>query len=260
MKKILLLLLALIPLQAAAQIELVRPADFRYHVTVDGDTVSSRSLDYKAIQDAVEMRYQFPTSQIIVHPLGMEVRGSFPAGGISDTVTIRDTLTVSHINTVYHSITDTVYVPADTVYINQSDTLYVESPADTLYINETVKQYDNSYGYSDVVWHPDVQNFNFEVRQAVGDTTGSYRIAIDGTTGASAVSVATNCYGWDGASRTDLINERTSGRADTDSTGYARWESGELRCQGIMTYWITERDSGNFSVWFADIGQIMVLN
>lgn len=57
------------------QVELVRPSDFRYYVTVNGDTVSSRSLEYKAIEDAMSYKCKFPKSFIIVQPTGIEVRG-----------------------------------------------------------------------------------------------------------------------------------------------------------------------------------------
>lgn len=45
MKYLFLLLTILLPVVAEAQIELIRPADFRYHVTVDGDTVSNPIVD-----------------------------------------------------------------------------------------------------------------------------------------------------------------------------------------------------------------------
>jgi hypothetical protein len=220
-KYIALLILFLIPVQSIAQIELVRPSDFRYYVTVDGDTVSSRSLDYKAVQDAVNYKEQYPGSLIVIQPLGIEVRGSLPV--------------IYDYDIVYEEIIDTVFV------------------------DEVVKIYDPCYDFCEQPLHSALDSLNLEVRQAVDDSTGSYRLAIDGITTASAISVATNCYGFNGTSQSELINERSSGRADANLHGDVRWESGLLQCRGIMTLWVTERDSGNFRVLFSDIGQILSL-
>lgn len=232
--KLILLLILLGTCDLSAQhLELVRPAEFRYHVTVDSDTVSSRSLDYKAIQDAIIYRSMFPNSHIVVHPLGMEVRGSVSWTAPPDTIVIRDTI--------------------ETVRI---DTVEVDVPGDTT----IVKQYDASYNFSDNPFPDAIALLNPEVRQQLSDTTGSYQLAIDGTTSASAVSVATNCFGFYATRRDSIINERTGGLFSApDSTGYTRWESEPLQCRGIMTMWITERDSGNFAVRFLDIGQILSL-
>lgn len=208
------LILLLVPLFAFGQsMELTRPADFRYYVTVDSDTMSSRSLDYKAIQDAVNYRCMYPESQIIVHPIGITV-DRCPISATRDTVIVRDTV-------------------------------MMES-----------KYYDNNYAQDSTAWHPNVQNFDFEIRQAVGDTINRYQMAVEGTTDADHVSISTNCYGY-GADG-ELIRERSGGRAYTDLHGFARWESDDLYCRGVMTYWLTDNE-GHLSVWFADIGHILYI-
>lgn len=219
-----LLAFMLLPMMLFAQsMELVRPADFRYYVTADGDTVASRSLEYKAIQDGYMYKIMYPEKLIVIEPSGIEVRGFFSA------------------------IADTVYLPADTIKVET-------------YVDAITKNYDPCYGFCDVPMHSALDSLNVEVRQAVSDTLGVYRVAVDGQTTASEISFATNCFGWNGKDRTQIINERGGGSDATDLHGYVRAESGDLRCQGIMTLWVTERDSGNFRVMFSDIGQILSLN
>lgn len=89
MKKLILLLAFMsVAAAATAQIEATRPADFRYYITVDGDTVANRSLDYKAFQDAVNYKCDYPGSQIVVHPIGVTITGSCPEAIIDDIIYI----------------------------------------------------------------------------------------------------------------------------------------------------------------------------
>ena len=108
-----------VAIASAQTFELVRPADFRYYVTVDQDTVATRSLDYKAYQDAVEYKCRFPNSTVIVRPSGVEVRGC-PA---LEPEYIYDEIIVEIIDTVYVTELDTVFVFTEDVI---TDTLYVE--------------------------------------------------------------------------------------------------------------------------------------
>ena len=228
MKKLLFTLLIVAnAVPAMAQIEYVRPADFRYYVTVDGDTVSSRSLDYKAYEDALNFKADYPNALVVIQPLGIEVRGSLPV--------------------VYDY--DVIYEPSP------PDTIEVET-----YVDAVTKYYDHSYGFSGNPWPAVLDSINFAVSQPAADTTGVYRLIMDGRTTASSVSFATNCFGFNGNSRTEFINERTSGADSTDLHGEVYYQTGDLSCQGIMTMWVTERDSGNFAVRFLDIGQILSLN
>lgn len=221
-----LLVMLLIAVTAQAQsFELVRTTDFRYLITVDDDTVATRTIEYNAIQDAIGYKCKFPDANVTIHPVGLEVRGC-PA-----------------------SESEKIY---DTDYIKITDTIFV---------TESVKMYDKKY--QEVIdaqgtkWHPNVRGFDFEVREAIGDTLRRYRIAIDGFTEAEYIEVETNCYGR--YRHTDeFINERTSGKAYTDETGRVRWVSDFLSCYGIMTYWITGSE-GNLSIWFADIPHILYL-
>jgi hypothetical protein len=67
------------PVLAEAQdIEFVRPADFRYYVVVNGDSLANRAADYKAYQDGVMYRCMYPDADIIIQPIGLEIRGSCP--------------------------------------------------------------------------------------------------------------------------------------------------------------------------------------
>lgn len=118
-----LILLLLIPFIAQAQIELVRPADFRYYVTVDGDTVSNRSLDYKAIEDGVYYKEQFPQSTIVIQPLGIEVRGDLP--------------TVYEYDVVYETVYDTLYTEFSGLYTDLNYELRKPIGSDTTRITLT---------------------------------------------------------------------------------------------------------------------------
>jgi len=268
---------------SAQSIELVRPADFRYHVTVDGDTVASRSLEYKAIQDAVNFMGQFPNSLIVVHPTGIEFRGSPPVIYDYDIIyeTVYDTLYVDRVDTVtvtntiiqtdtvriQTTITDTVFVDrpvteVDTVFVTETITNTIRDTVEvvrTEYVTETSKVYDSSYGFSSNPWPAALDSIYFEVRENPADTLGLYRLRMTGTTTASEVSFATNCFGFNGANRNELINERISGRDSTDLHNEILYETQDLKCQGIMTLWVTERDSNNFAVHFLDVGQILSL-
>jgi len=223
--KALMIMLLIAGTAQAQSFELVRTTDFRYLITVDDDTVATRTLEYNAIQDAIGYKCKLPDANVTIHPVGLEVKGC-PAG---DPEKIYDT--------DFFKITDTVF------------------------ITESVKMYDNKYqeviDIQGTKWHPNVRGFDLEIREAIGDTLRRYRIAVDGYTDADHIEVTTNCYGRY-RHKEKFINEHTSGKAYTDESGRVRWVSDFLSCHGIMTYWITGSE-GNQSVWFADIPQILFL-
>lgn len=140
--KYLLLLAFLIPLQSLAQVELVRPADFRYHVTVDGDTVSTRSMDYKAHEDAVNYRCDYPDAEIIIHPTGVEVRGECKESP-ADTAYVN---LPPHDNSFLHSVDWTHEVDRETgdekisfvIQTENVDTLVTEIRCGNEWVKERV--------------------------------------------------------------------------------------------------------------------------
>ena len=223
--KALMVMLLIAGTAQAQSFELVRTTDFRYLITVDDDTVATRTLEYNAIKDAIGYKCKLPDANVTIHPVGLEVKGC-PAGD-----------------------SEKIY---DTDFFKNTDTVF---------ITESVKKYDNKYqeviDIQGTKWHPNVRGFDLEIREAIGDTLRRYRIAVDGYTDADHIEVTTNCYGRY-RHKEEFINERTSGKAYTDESGRVRWVSDFLSCHGIMTYWITGSE-GNQSVWFADIPQILFL-
>jgi len=133
-------------LKADAQsIEFVRPADFRYHVVVGGDTLSSRSLDYKAIQDGLMYKCEYPELDVVVQPIGLEVRGECPVTYEYDMVPVDqppDTVYADTL-TVFETVVDTVYadtttVPVYSVAQPDHNTLFKNIEWDLEKLNESI--------------------------------------------------------------------------------------------------------------------------
>lgn len=109
--------------------------------------------------------------------------------------------------------------------------------------------------------HPKpLRDIRWQLSETLTDTSASYQITFEGSTGAGSVHIATNCYGQH-VDTGQLMNERRSHSAAPDSTGALQWQTAPMYCAGIMTYWLTAPVDGEDQarVGFIDVGQVLSL-
>ncbi len=246
MKKILLVLLLLLPAMASAQIlklESVNIVRVGYWQVVSPDTITNHPSQYQANERQLNLLLQgVPQSQIVIKPPLYEVRGNF-----------------SEISP------DTVYAeaPADTFY-TEPDTVEVEVPGDTVYAYQEKTLYateipDTTAMYYDV--HESLRNIDWQIIEEHPDST-AFRVRVFGTTTADRVSFASKCIGHD--ADMNLLTQTESISLTPDSTGYVEGETSEYMCHppggnAAMNYWLTARfdDSENILViGYIDIAHI----